>query len=107
MIYNGFGAYIQCEKLTSIQRIKRIEEVLNKLYDALLESAGRAVIREYEIDSGQSKVVTKYRSVKNISDDITALEMLRNRLHMKVYGTRAVALRPPQGVGQRAIRSRG
>lgn len=72
------------------QRLAKIRAIIDKLY--LLASAAsdtsNGIYDSYELDDGQVKIATKYRSSKQIQSDIEAYERMENRYLNQLNGRR-------------------
>lgn len=94
MTYSCIGDYLKAECEANTIRLEQIEAIITALYTALLESVGKAGIKKYKIDSGQSIIETEYRSPAAIKNDIEALEAIKQRLFNQCSRTRKVRLNP-------------
>lgn len=79
------------------ERLKRIDQIIDALELNLLENIGNSNIDEYSLDDGQVKIKTIYRSTKDISNAIDALEKQKQRLLNQLNG-RNMVLRAWQGL---------
>jgi hypothetical protein len=61
---------------------------------------------QYSLDDGQTKINTTYRSVKELSETIEALDKIRARLHATLTGTRIVRLCDAEAVQSNYLRRR-
>jgi hypothetical protein len=66
--YSSAGMYINDTKAGTKERIRRIEEIL------ALDSVGNANLSEYEVNDGQTKIRTVYKSH---SDVVSAINYFR------------------------------
>jgi uncharacterized protein (UPF0335 family) len=80
-----------------IERVERLEQIIEALEIRALAVVGDADVEEYQIDDGQVKIRTLYKSSESIAKAIMAYEKLRNKLLNKLNG-RNMALRPWQGI---------
>lgn len=95
MLYNE-TTYI--ESATSLeQRLQRITQIIEALELRAVESIANEDIEEYQIDDGQVKIRTVYRSSKQIERAIQAYEVIKQRILNKLNG-RGMVLRPWQGL---------
>ncbi len=81
-------------KLTLAQRIRSIDALIDKAILSLgetIEGVG-SNISTYELDDGQVKIKTGYRSVAEVEAGIKSLERMKNLYINKLYG-RSVQLR--------------
>ena len=87
--------YLACFTKTK-ERIEAIDNLIDAMLAALaLAIAGQApVVSDYELDDGQVKVKTAYRSIDQVKAGIDALETLKqmylNRLKGRVVNLRDV-----------------
>ena len=86
--YDSFGIYIT-SKRTSRERIVAIDAVIDALINTSLDAAGSANMMEYDLDDGQSKIKTMYRSPDEITKAIFAFEKLKemyiNKLNKRTF----------------------
>ncbi len=83
--YDNFGLYIIKDRdLRS--RICNIDKVIDALIVSAANSAGTANFSEYDLDNGQSKVKTVYRSPKDVSDAIMAFEKIKQMFINQLNG---------------------
>lgn len=75
-----------------LSKIKAIQNVIDAMELTLLDSVGSANYSEYQLDDGQMKVKTTYRSPKDVTAGITELEKLKQR-YVNRYNGRCVVLR--------------
>lgn len=93
MTYDSFYAYYRSAS-SDADKLVRIDAIINALYDSALKGAEKADIQRYELDSGQTRIETNYRSLKAIGEAIDTFEKIYNRLYYRLNGTRAVVARP-------------
>lgn len=75
------------ESCTSIvERINRYDSMIDAMELKLLESIDGSNIQEYQMDDGQMKVRTSYRSTEEMEKGILALEKAKQRLVNKYNG---------------------
>lgn len=70
--------YIDC-KPDLLCKIKAINDLIAAFELKLLDVVGSAVYDEYQMDDGQMKVRTKYRSPEDVLKGLDALEKLKQR----------------------------
>ena len=92
-IYDSEYAYISsCSNYQD--KIAAINAIIEALEDAALKAAGKAHIDEYELDDGQTKIRTSYRSPSAIATAIREYEKIKqqylNRCHGRVFVMRDV-----------------
>lgn len=81
--------YIEC-KSTLLEKIKAIDAVISAMELKLLDVTESTALDEYQLDDGQMKVRTKYRSVADVMAGITGLEQLKQRYVNRYNGRRIV-----------------
>ena len=101
MIYESIATYLDSRCSTDMQRIAVLKEVLKQLDTAILDAATKGAIREYSLDSGQSKVETKYRSIKEMVNGMIGLEGYITMLQNRNNKTRNIRLCPAQSPSRR------
>jgi hypothetical protein len=74
------------------QRLANVRLIIAKLYVLAANSsdADNGIYESYELDDGQVKIATKYRSSKQINNDILAYERLENKYLKQLNGRRIV-----------------
>lgn len=86
------------ESATSLlERIARIDAIILALEGQLLTATSNSDIISYNLDDGQVKIQTQYRSIAEINRGIEGLDALRQRLINQLNGRQRV-LRPWQGL---------
>lgn len=83
--------YISCASSLA-DKIAKIDSIIAALEDTALKAASKGFVDEYELDDGQTKIRTSYRSPKAIYDAIKAYEQQRQYYLNKCTG-RVIALR--------------
>ena len=68
-------------------RIIRIDNLILSMEAKLLESVDSANYQEYQMDDGQMKVRTVYRSVKDVTAGILSLEQIKQRYINRLNGS--------------------
>lgn len=79
-VYTSCGIYIQSATSLSA-KIERIDEIITALETACLEAAanpGQSTFTEYQLDTGQNKIRTAYRSFEEMSKGILAFQRIKN-----------------------------
>lgn len=78
--------YIETSQ-SKIDRYNKIQEIIGKLYDRMLNfGADTSDVDYYILDDGQSKITTSYRSIDDIMKAIKALEFQSKRLFNELNG---------------------
>jgi len=85
VVYDSAAIYIQ-SATTLKGKIEKMDAIIAALEDAALDSASKSGIDQYSLDDGQSKIMTKYRSLEDINASITAFEMQRQRYVNRLNG---------------------
>lgn len=67
-------------------KIVKIDNLILSMEAKLLESVDSANYQEYQMDDGQMKVRTMYRSPKDVTAGILALEQLKQRYVNRLNG---------------------
>ena len=84
---------------TSIkQRYDRIVQIITALENQQIAAVTNSDVEEYEINDGQIKIRTLYRSASTIAKAIHDYEVILNRLEQQLAGTRIVALRDASSI---------
>lgn len=96
MTYDSIADYLNLRCTTDALKIAALQDIYSQLLVAVAEAATRGAIREYSLDSGQSKVETKYRSVTEMVNSMKALEALITMYINRNSRTRQVRLVPAQ-----------
>lgn len=78
-------SYIEC-KSTVADKIKAINVLIDKFELKLLEVGDSVSYDEYQLDDGQMKVRTKYRSANDVLNAINNLEKLKQRYVNRLNG---------------------
>ena len=65
--------YIE-SKCSLAAKIAAIDALIEAMELKMLDTTAGAIYDEYQMDDGQMKVRTKFRSVQDVADGITALE---------------------------------
>ena len=76
--FYSISQYIQC-KTTLATKISAIDALIDAMELTLLESIGSANYGEYQLDDGQMKVRTVYRSPADVTRGVLELEKLKFR----------------------------
>jgi len=77
--------YVQ-SKTTLVLKIQAIDALIDAMELALLDVSESAAYDEYQMDDGQMKVRTKYRSAKDVTAGILGLEQLKQRYLNRLNG---------------------
>ena len=91
MITYTVSEYIQ-SKSSIARRITAIETLIDQMYAEMGDAIGNAGVAEYQLDDGQMKIRTNYRSVDQITKGIHALET-QLQMYLNRYNGRATILR--------------
>ena len=83
--------YVEC-KQSIYDQILAIDALIILHRGKMLDSIGNSDIDEYQMDDGQMKVRTKYRSVKDVMAGIDALKIWKQEL-VNDYNGRTTVLR--------------
>jgi len=83
--------YIE-SKSSLLAKIQSIDNLISVMELKILDVSESAAYDEYQMDDGQMKVRTKYRSVKDVMAGITGLEQLKQR-YVNRYNGRITVLR--------------
>lgn len=83
--YISISQYIENE-CTLKGKIKAIDNLIDAFELKLLDTVGSANYSEYQLDDGQMKVKTTYRSPKDVMAAITELEKLKQRYVNRLNG---------------------
>ena len=92
MINDGFytiSQYIE-SKSNLADKIQAIEALIGAMELKLLDAIGTSDLDEYQMDDGQMKVRTKYRSIADVNKGIEALEIQKQRYINRYNGRRVV-----------------
>lgn len=79
--------YIGCSQST-VDKIARINAIIEALEDSLLLLASNADVEEYRLDDGQTVIKTIFREPSLIEDAISKLNRRRTRLINRCHGFR-------------------
>lgn len=82
---------------SKLERLERINQIIEGLELHQITVIGNSDIDEYQIDDGQVKIRTIYRSASDIAKAILSYTRIKNQLLSELNG-RQVALRPWQGM---------
>ena len=80
-----------------VERLARIEAIIEALELRQVEVIGKSNVEEYQLDDGQVKIKTIYRSSEEIAKAIEAYEKLKQKILNRLNG-RQIVLRPWQGL---------
>jgi len=79
-------------KTSILDRIRAYNNLIEAMELKLLDAVGTSDLDEYQLDDGQMKVRTRYRSLKDVEAGIMALEKAKQRL-VNRYNGRCSVLR--------------
>lgn len=85
IVYSTEAAYITDAK-TYKDKIKRIDQVINALYDSAINAASNNDVSSYSLDDGQTSISTSYRSVEEAFQAVKNWENLREKMINKLNG---------------------
>jgi hypothetical protein len=80
-----------------VERLARIEAIIEALELRQVEVIGKSNVEEYQLDDGQVRIKTIYRSADQIAKAIEAYEKLKQKILNRLNG-RQMVLRPWQGL---------
>ena len=80
-----------------VERLARIGAIIEALELRQVEVIGKSNVEEYQLDDGQVRIKTIYRSSEEIAEAIEAYEKLKQKILNKLNG-RQIVLRPWQGL---------
>jgi len=83
--YLSISQYIESAQSLK-DKITAIDNLISAMELKLLDTVGSANYAEYQLDDGQMKVKTAYRSPKDVTDGILGLEQLRQRYINRLNG---------------------
>lgn len=89
--YQTISQYVEC-RATLRDKIIAIDNLISAMELKLLESVDSANYSEYQMDDGQMKIRTMYRSPKDVTAGIQGLEVLKQR-YVNRYNGRCTVLR--------------
>lgn len=85
VIYDSAKIYIECASSLT-DKITRIEAVISALLDVAIKAAETTNIKEYQLDSGQTKIRTFYNSADEVFRSIEHFEKLKSYYTEKLNG---------------------
>jgi len=85
----SISTYIECRS-TLIDKISAIDALISAMELKLVDVTESTTFDEYELNDGQMKVRTKYRSVKDVMAGLTGLEQLKQRYVNRLNGRRTI-----------------
>jgi hypothetical protein len=80
-----------------VERLARIEAIIEALELRQVEVIGKSNVEEYQLDDGQVRIKTIYRSAEEIAKAIEAYDKLKQKILNKLNG-RQMVLRSWQGL---------
>lgn len=91
--YDNISTYI-LSKPAGLQRIKAIEALIDIMIASIADhaSGSGATVSEYQLDDGQVKLKTGYRSLSEVSAGVQALEKMK-QMYVNQYNGRSVILK--------------
>ena len=91
MLEYTLSEYIK-SKTSLLSRISAIESLIDQMYAEMGEAIGNSGVAEYQLDDGQMRIRTNYRSVSEITKGIEALET-QLQMYLNRYNGRATIVR--------------
>lgn len=85
----SISQYVECRP-TLAEKISAIDALITAHELKLLDVIGNSDVDEYQMDDGQMKVRTKYRSLADVQKGLDALEILKQRYVNRLNGRRTV-----------------
>lgn len=73
-------------------KINSLDKLIDLMYDKMLDAIGDSGVAEYQLDDGQMRIRTQYRSMDDILKGIKALETQR-QMYINRYNGRSTILR--------------
>lgn len=91
--FESITLFLESEQ-TIVGRISALDKLIDAMILSLAEhtSGAGATISEYQLDDGQVKIRTAYRSIKEVEDGLQALEKMR-QIYINRYNGRVTVLR--------------
>lgn len=78
IVYDSASTYF--DSATTIKdKIAKIDKIIEALEDVAIKAAAKGNISTYELDNGQTKIKTGYRSADDVAKSIEAFEKIKNR----------------------------
>lgn len=87
VVFDSCQIFIESKK-NARAKIVAIDAVIDALITTVLKAAATGNVTEYDLDTGQTKIKTMYRSPKEVSDAITALQTVREYYVNQINGRR-------------------
>jgi mRNA-degrading endonuclease HigB of HigAB toxin-antitoxin module len=87
IIFDSADIYIASKK-NAYEKLEAIDQVIDALITTALKAAASGNVTEYDLDTGQTKIKTMYRSPKEVSDAITAFQGIREHYVNQINGRR-------------------
>jgi hypothetical protein len=93
--YEDAGGYIQ--NASNIRdKIKRIDQVIDALFDAATKAAANQEISSYSLDDGQTSITASYRNSQEALKAINDFEELRQKYIDRLNKNSVFQLKPEQ-----------
>jgi hypothetical protein len=98
--YTSISTYLM-SKSKIVERIKAIDELIDLMVLTLADHIGGAgaTISEYQLDDGQVKLKTGYRSINEVQNGLKGLETMRE-MYLNRFNGRGVVLRDIKTFGR-------
>lgn len=77
IIFDSAAIYVQ-SAANKVERINRIDAIIEALYDAALAAASNEGVTDYFLNDGQVQIKGTYRSSAQVYASINAFEKLKN-----------------------------
>jgi hypothetical protein len=76
IIYDSSAIYVQ-SAANKVERINRIDEILDALYIAAVTAAENDGVTDYFLNDGQVQIKSTYRSAEQVQKSIKAFEAMK------------------------------
>lgn len=91
VVFDSADIYINSKK-TLKEKIAALDAIIDTLLTTCLKAASTGNVTEYNLDTGQTKIKTIYRSATDVSNAIIAFEAVRNYYINQLNGGRRLKL---------------
>ena len=91
VIYDSADIYV-ASQTTLKAKIAALDAIIDALIVTCLKAAATGNVTEYNLDTGQTKIKTMYRSPKEVSEAINAFETVKNYYVNQLNGGRRLKL---------------
>ncbi|WP_036384092.1 hypothetical protein [Muricauda sp. MAR_2010_75] len=98
MIYESISAFVG-SKTTHADRITAIDALIDAMLLTLADATNgmNPTVEEYQLDDGQMKIRTRYRSISDVEAGIKSLEKLK-QMYVNRYNGHVSVLRDVRGL---------